>query len=34
MIQKRVDAIAGHIPMRALIHGGILTQMPYTVEIK
>ena len=34
LVQKRVAAIAGHVPVRALMHGGILSLMPYTVNVK
>ena len=33
-IQKRISALAGPMPVRALMHGGMLTLMPYMINIR
>jgi protease-4 len=34
MIRQRVQVLAPHMPVRALLHGGILALMPYSLQIK
>jgi len=34
LIQQRVHSLVGHVPIRSLMHGGILRLMPYTIEVK
>lgn len=33
-IEKKIRAVAGKMPVRALMQGGILTLAPYTIEVK
>jgi protease IV len=33
-IQKRVQALAPGVPLRALMHGGVLRLMPYGIQVK
>ena len=34
MIQRRAEALVGKMPIRTLMHGGIMRLMPYTIEVK
>lgn len=34
MIEHRVQALAGHVPVRSLMHGGILSLMPFTIDVR
>ncbi|MGH9559720.1 MAG: signal peptide peptidase SppA, partial [Bryobacteraceae bacterium] len=34
MIQKKVEAVVGHIPIGTLMRGGFLKLMPYTIEVR
>src|SRR5262249_21244243 len=34
LITRRAQLLVKHMPIRALMHGGILSMMPYTIEVR
>ncbi len=34
LLGAKAKALVGHLPIRALLQGGMLRLMPYTVEVK
>ena len=34
MVARRARALVGKLPVRSLIHGGIMELMPYSIEVK
>jgi hypothetical protein len=33
-IEEELQALVGNLPIRSLVHGGILELMPYRIEVK
>jgi protease-4 len=34
LLERKIEALAGHFPLRAMSHGGMLRLMPFHVEVK
>jgi protease-4 len=34
MIQRRAQALVGKMPVKSLLHGGVMRLMPYTIDVK